>query len=95
MTDVAQTQKHLAMPESVFTDLALAPADAIFALTASYKKDEFKDKVNLGVGAYRDDDGKPYVLPVVHKVSSASHTKRSTNMLTSPGSSNIGSRRYT
>lgn len=56
------------MTESIFADLALAPADAIFALTASYKADDFKDKVNLGVGAYRDNDGKPYVLPVVHKV---------------------------
>lgn len=56
------------MSESIFADLALAPADAIFALTASYKSDTFKDKVNLGVGAYRDDQGKPYVLPVVHKV---------------------------
>lgn len=62
-------EKTLSMPESIFADLALAPADAIFALTASYKADTFKDKVNLGVGAYRDDDGKPYVLPVVHKVS--------------------------
>lgn len=68
MTDSEKVQKSLAMPESIFADLALAPADAIFALTASYKSDSFKDKVNLGVGAYRDDDGKPYVLPVVHKV---------------------------
>ena len=56
-----------AVPESVFADLPLAPADAIFALTAAYKTDDFKDKVNLGVGAYRGDDGKPYVLPVVRK----------------------------
>lgn len=55
--------------ESAFSDLPLAPADAIFALTATYKADSFKDKVNLGVGAYRDNNGKPYVLPVVHKVS--------------------------
>ena len=67
-TDETKMEKSLQMPESIFADLALAPADAIFALTASYKSDTFKDKVNLGVGAYRDDDGKPYVLPVVHKV---------------------------
>ena len=47
----------------------LAPADPIFALTASYKGDSFKQKVNLGVGAYRDNEGNPYVLPVVRKVS--------------------------
>jgi aspartate aminotransferase len=38
-------------------------------LTTAYKADTFKNKVNLGVGAYRDDDNKPWVLPVVKKVS--------------------------
>jgi aspartate aminotransferase len=45
----------------------LAPPDSIFKLSASYKADPFKDKINLGVGAYRDDDNKPWVLPVVKK----------------------------
>lgn len=53
----------------VFEHLALAAADPIFALTASYKADPFPQKVNLGVGAYRDNTGSPYVLPVVRKVS--------------------------
>lgn len=52
----------------VFSKTPLAPADAIFALTAAYVADQTKEKVNLGVGAYRDNDGKPYVLPVVRKV---------------------------
>ena len=54
---------------TVFSQTPLAPADAIFALTASYVADQTKEKVNLGVGAYRDNDGKPFVLPVVRKVS--------------------------
>lgn len=41
---------------------------SIFKLTAAYKADTFPQKVNLGVGAYRDDDNKPWVLPVVKKV---------------------------
>lgn len=41
---------------------------SIFKLTAAYKVDPFPKKVNLGVGAYRDDDNKPWVLPVVKKV---------------------------
>ena len=41
---------------------------SIFKLTAAYKVDTFPNKVNLGVGAYRDDDNKPWVLPVVRKV---------------------------
>jgi len=45
----------------------LAPPDSIFKLTAAYKADTFDKKVNLGVGAYRDDDNKPWVLPVVKK----------------------------
>lgn len=54
---------------AVFSQTPLAPADAIFALTAAYVADQTKEKVNLGVGAYRDNQGKPYVLPVVRKVS--------------------------
>lgn len=42
--------------------------DSIFKLTAAYKADPFPQKINLGVGAYRDDDSKPWVLPVVRKV---------------------------
>ena len=41
---------------------------SIFKLTAAYKVDPFPQKINLGVGAYRDDDSKPWVLPVVKKV---------------------------
>jgi aspartate/tyrosine/aromatic aminotransferase len=41
---------------------------SIFQLTAAYKADKYDKKVNLGVGAYRDDTGKPWVLPVVKKV---------------------------
>lgn len=41
---------------------------SIFKLTAAYQADTFDKKVNLGVGAYRDDNGKPWVLPVIKKV---------------------------
>ncbi|GAA6063248.1 hypothetical protein JCM10212_003611, partial [Sporobolomyces blumeae] len=50
-----------------FHSTPLAPADPIFALTAGYQADPFDKKVNLGVGAYRDDKGKPFVLPTVRK----------------------------
>ncbi|KAJ6171359.1 pyridoxal phosphate-dependent transferase [Penicillium chermesinum] len=39
--------------------------DAILGITEAFKADSFKEKINLGVGAYRDDKGKPYVLPSV------------------------------
>lgn len=46
----------------------MGPPDAILGITEAYKKDSNPKKVNLGVGAYRDDKGKPYVLPSVRKV---------------------------
>ncbi|KAH0555805.1 hypothetical protein GP486_006248 [Trichoglossum hirsutum] len=53
-----------AFPTSV---VPLAPEDPLFGLMAAYKADDFKDKVDLGIGAYRDDNAKPWVLPVVKK----------------------------
>ncbi|KAI9820681.1 MAG: aspartate transaminase aat1 [Pycnora praestabilis] len=35
------------------------------SITEAFKADNFGGKINLGVGAYRDDKGKPYVLPSV------------------------------
>ncbi|KAK4058354.1 Aspartate aminotransferase, cytoplasmic [Microbotryomycetes sp. JL221] len=52
---------------SAFDHVPLQPPDAIFALTAGYNADKSDKKVNLGVGAYRDNAGKPFVLPVVRK----------------------------
>ncbi|KAK3683320.1 pyridoxal phosphate-dependent transferase [Podospora appendiculata] len=39
-------------------------------ITEAFKADKFPQKINLGVGAYRDDQGKPYVLPSVLKAES-------------------------
>ncbi|SPO47563.1 probable aspartate aminotransferase, cytoplasmic [Moesziomyces antarcticus] len=55
---------------AVWSAVPQAPEDAIFKLTASYKADKYDKKVNLGVGAYRDNNGKPYVLPSVKKAQS-------------------------
>ncbi|CAH0493612.1 unnamed protein product [Peronospora effusa] len=43
----------------------MGPADPILGLTERFNKDTDTRKVSLGVGAYRDDDSKPYVLPSV------------------------------
>ena len=45
-----------------FTSLIRIPHTGI---TEAFKADSHKEKINLGVGAYRDDKGKPYVLPSV------------------------------
>ncbi|CAG8446746.1 17656_t:CDS:2 [Funneliformis caledonium] len=43
------------------------PPDAILGVTDAFKKDQHPKKMNLGVGAYRDDRGKPCVLNAVRK----------------------------
>jgi aspartate/tyrosine/aromatic aminotransferase len=45
----------------------MAAADPILSLSESFKNDTCDKKVNLGVGAYRDEQGKPFVFPVVKK----------------------------
>lgn len=45
-----------------------APEDPLFGLMAAYRKDPSEKKVDLGIGAYRDDNAKPWILPVVRKV---------------------------
>jgi aspartate aminotransferase len=45
----------------------MAPPDKIFGLTVAFQNDESPDKINLGVGAYRDDDGKPFILKSVQE----------------------------
>ena len=40
---------------------------SILGLVEAFNKDESPSKVNLSVGAYRQDDGKPWVLPSVLK----------------------------
>lgn len=45
----------------------MGPPDAILGVTEAYKRDTNPKKINLGVGAYRDDSGKPYVLPSVRQ----------------------------
>ncbi|RUP38692.1 putative aspartate aminotransferase, cytoplasmic [Jimgerdemannia flammicorona] len=61
------------MSDSFFEQVPLAPPDVIFHLTATYKADTFPQKVNLGVGAYRTDKGKPWTLPVVKKADEILH----------------------
>ena len=59
--------QRIAALNNQFKHVPLAPADPILSLTQGYKADKNPNKVNLGVGAYRDNDGKPYVFPVVRK----------------------------
>jgi len=53
---------------SFFSEIQAAPPVEVFQLTADYNADQTATKVSLGAGAYRDENGKPWVLPVVKKV---------------------------
>lgn len=52
---------------SWWSHVEMGPPDPILGVTEAFKKDTNPKKMNLGVGAYRDDAGKPYVLPSVRK----------------------------
>lgn len=65
-----------------------APEDPLFGLMAAFRRDTDSNKVDLGIGAYRDNNAKPWVLPVVKKVrtispscvSLSTYTKQERNM---------------
>ncbi|XP_068148248.1 aspartate aminotransferase, cytoplasmic [Drosophila tropicalis] len=50
---------------SIYADVKKGPAIEVFALTQAFKDDSNPNKVNLSVGAYRTNEGQPWVLPVV------------------------------
>jgi len=52
---------------SWWSGVEMGPPDAILGVTEAFKKDTNPKKMNLGVGAYRDDNGQPFVLPSVRK----------------------------
>ncbi|XP_010254083.1 PREDICTED: aspartate aminotransferase, cytoplasmic-like [Nelumbo nucifera] len=53
--------------DSVFANIVQAPEDPILGVTVAYNKDPSPVKLNLGVGAYRTEEGKPLVLNVVRR----------------------------
>lgn len=53
--------------KSTWAGVKAGPPDAILGITEAFKRDTFAQKINVGVGAYRDDEGKPFVLPSVRE----------------------------
>lgn len=51
----------------MFEVLPQLPADPILGLSAAYKKDTNPNKIDLGVGVYKDEDGKTPILTSVAK----------------------------
>jgi hypothetical protein len=52
---------------STWSAVPAGPPDPILGVTEAFKADKDPRKINLGVGAYRDGKGKPYVLDCVKK----------------------------
>ena len=53
---------------NIFAKVPMAPPDPIIGVNTAFLADTDAKKVNLGVGAYRDDNSKPYIFKVVKKV---------------------------
>ncbi|KAK0208297.1 glutamic oxaloacetic transaminase AAT1 [Desarmillaria ectypa] len=52
---------------STWSAVPAGPPDPILGVSEAFKADKDARKINLGVGAYRDGTGKPYVLTSVQK----------------------------
>ncbi|KAG0557674.1 hypothetical protein KC19_11G148700 [Ceratodon purpureus] len=64
---------------SVFENVQQAPEDPILGVTVAYNKDPSPSKLNLGVGAYRTEEGKPLVLDVVKRAEQQLVAEKSRN----------------
>lgn len=52
---------------STWAHVEMGPPDPILGVTEAFKRDKDPRKMNLGVGAYRDDKGQPFVLSCVRQ----------------------------
>ena len=55
----------------MFEKVLAAPADPILGLTEEFKKDSRAEKINLGVGIYKNEAGQTPVLKTVKKAEAA------------------------
>lgn len=59
------TDSIFSLDAEIWSDVPMGAADAILGIAQAYRQCEDPCKVNVCVGAYRDDNGRPYVLPTV------------------------------
>ncbi|KAL0895363.1 hypothetical protein ABMA27_011496 [Loxostege sticticalis] len=53
---------------SRFQGVEQGPPIEVFQLNKLFIEDTYQNKINLSVGAYRDENAKPWVLPIVRKM---------------------------
>jgi len=59
-----------------WNNVEMGPKDPILGVNEAFKADPNPDKLNFGVGAYRDDEGKPVVLPSVREAERRVYEKK-------------------
>ena len=75
----------------MFEKVLAAPADPILGLTEEFKKDARAEKINLGVGIYKNEDGQTPVLATVKKAEAALlENEKTKSYLTIEGTSEYG-----
>uniref|UniRef100_A0A7S3V0Z1 Aspartate aminotransferase n=2 Tax=Sar TaxID=2698737 RepID=A0A7S3V0Z1_9STRA len=62
-----------------FEHVKEGPPDAIFLVKQQYQADPSEMRLDVGIGAYRDANGKPYVLDVVRKAEALIAADKSRN----------------
>ena len=75
----------------MFEKVVAAPADPILGLTEEFKKDARAEKINLGVGIYKDENGETPVLDTVKKAEAALlENEKTKSYLTIEGTAEYG-----
>lgn len=64
---------------SIFSRIKEVPPDPILGVGVAFAKCTDSKKVNLGIGAYRDDNGKPIVMKAVQEAVSRMAAKNLDN----------------
>ena len=68
--DASSSSKSTSLAASIdkiWNEVPEGPPDAILGIAQAFRAAKEENKVNVCVGAYRDTDGKPWVLPSVRK----------------------------
>lgn len=73
------TAQHCRVDESAFARVPRAPEIPIYAVMIACSKDPSPVKLNLGMGVYRTEDGKPLLLNVVRKAEELLFSDKSAN----------------
>jgi len=63
------------MNSQILTNLEPLPLDPIFQISKNFFADTSPEKVNLGIGIYRDSEGAPFVFPSIAKAAKEVQTK--------------------